>query len=34
MRFVPGANKEKQQKQFRTWKRAVERAKNWANEEE
>lgn len=33
-RFVPGVNKEKQQKQFRTWKRAVERAKNWANEED
>jgi glycerol kinase len=32
-RFTPGIGKEKQQKQYRTWQRAVERSKGWANEE-
>jgi glycerol kinase len=30
--FSPGADKDRQQKYFRNWKKAVERAKNWTKE--
>jgi glycerol kinase len=33
-RFTPGAEKDKQQRNFRTWKKAVERSKDWAKENE
>jgi glycerol kinase len=30
--FSPGTDKDKQQRYFRNWKKAVERAKNWTKE--